>query len=76
MSHLKTLREAKGLRREDVASRAGISYDYVRKLEVEGGTPGLDIARAVARTLDATVDEVFPPEPSPVEPLEATTGSK
>ncbi len=69
MTRMKELREAKGLRREDVASLAGISYDYVYRLETKGGTPGLDIARRIADALDATVDAVFPPEPvATVEP--------
>ena len=61
MSRIKQLREAQGLRREDVAAKAGISYDYVRKLEVgEVLNPSLDIARAIARVLGTTVDKLFP----------------
>lgn len=71
MSRVKELREAKGLRREDVAAKAGISYDYVRRLEVDNVNPGLDIARAVAKVLGSTVDKVFPPAPEP-----ATAGRK
>jgi len=61
MNRLKALRDEKKLRREDVAARAGISYDYVRKLEIEGGQPGLDIARRMAAALGVTVDDLFPP---------------
>jgi len=61
MSRLKKHRERSGLRREDLASRAGISLSYVLKLESDDPpTPGLDIARRVAEALGVTVDEVFP----------------
>ena len=59
---MKTLREAKGLRREDLASLAGISHAYIYKLESGAATPGLEIARRVAEVLGVTVDEAFPPE--------------
>lgn len=66
MNRLKEQREALGLRREDVASKADISYDYVRRLEApDPPTPGLAIARRIADALGTTVDDVFP------EPAEA-----
>ena len=68
MNRIQELREKRGLRREDVAARAGISYDYVRKLEAEGGLPGLAIARRVADALGVTVDEAFP-DPAPADPV-------
>lgn len=67
MSKVKETREAQGLRREDLAARAGISYDYVRRLETDDPpTPGLDIARRVAEALGTTVDKLFPRQSEPV----------
>ena len=61
MSRLRQVREGKGLRREDLASLAGISYQYVRVLESDAPpTPGLEIARRVADALGVTVDDIFP----------------
>ncbi len=63
-SRVREFREARGLRREDVASRAGVSYETVRKLEADMHTPGLEMARRIAAALDATVDELWPSEPT------------
>lgn len=60
MSALKKIRRKRGLTIEDVASRAGISYDYVRRLEGKQHVPTLGIARRLAAALGATVDELFP----------------
>lgn len=52
-----------GLRREDLAARAGISYQYVRVLESAAPpTPGLEVARRIAAALGVTVDELWPEE--------------
>jgi transcriptional regulator with XRE-family HTH domain len=64
-SKVREIREARGLRREDVASRAGVSYEYVRKLESEEPpVPGLAIARRIADVLSATVDDLWPTKAS------------
>ena len=74
-SRIREIRESRGLRREDVASLTGISYEYVRKLEADDPpTPGLEIARKLASALGVTVDELFPasdPEPVATGPSEA-----
>lgn len=73
MNRVKELREARGLRREDLASRSSVSYEYVRRIEANlVESPSLPIARQIAEALGATVDEVFPPpveapEPAPAE---------
>ena len=65
MNRIKELREAKGLRKEDIAARAEISYDYVQRLEAGGRqNPSIGIARRIAAALDCEVDDVFPPEPA------------
>lgn len=61
MSRLRQLREARGLRREDLASKAGLSVAYIYRLEAGTSVPGLDLARRVATVLAVTVDEAFPP---------------
>lgn len=62
MSRLKAIREQRGMRREDLASKAGISFQYVRHLEApDPPTPGLTIARSIATVLGVSVDDVFPP---------------
>ncbi len=61
MNRLKETREARGLRLEDLASRAGITKEYVFKLERGEHTPGLTIARGLADALDVSVDFLFPP---------------
>ena len=58
---MRALREAAGIRREDLASRANISFDYVRRLETsDDHIPTLEVARRIASVLGVTVDEVFP----------------
>jgi transcriptional regulator with XRE-family HTH domain len=61
MNAIKKTREAQGLRREDLASRASVSLAYIFKLESSTPpNPGLDIARRIAKTLGTTVDKLFP----------------
>jgi transcriptional regulator with XRE-family HTH domain len=73
MSRLRQVREERGLRREDLASRAGISYQYVRILESsDPPTPGLEIARRIAEALGATVDDIFPTADVVVAPVPDT----
>jgi transcriptional regulator with XRE-family HTH domain len=61
MSRVKDAREAKKMERNDLAAKAGISREYVRLLESENPpTPGLDVARAIARALGTSIDKLFP----------------
>lgn len=63
MNRIQKVRTAKGLRREDLASRAEVSYSYVRQLEMPNPpTPGLDVCRRIAEALGVTVDELWPAE--------------
>ena len=71
MSRLRELREERGLRREEVAVGAAISYDYVRRLEApDSPNPTLAVARRIAEVLGVTVDAAFPlsteADPEPV----------
>lgn len=71
-SKLRERREALGLRKEDLASKAGISMETVRRLETgpDEANPTLEVARSIAEALDTTVDELFP-APAPTEATEA-----
>ena len=68
MSKLKRRREALGLRREEVAAKAGISFETVRRLETnpDEANPTLDVARGLADALDTKIEDLFPaPVPAP-----------
>lgn len=45
------VRRAPGLRREELARLAGVSVDYVRRLEQGQGTPSMAVLEALARAL-------------------------
>ena len=61
MTRLRKYRERSGLRREELALRAGISFEYICKLESKNPpTPGLAIARRLAAALGASLDDLFP----------------
>lgn len=51
------LRRTPGLRREELAWLAGVSPDYVKRLEQDRGHPTSDMVRALARALRVTRDE-------------------
>jgi transcriptional regulator with XRE-family HTH domain len=70
VSKLKKRREALGMRREELAVKAGISFETVRRLEANPAeaNPTLEVARGIADALDTTIDELFPvvePETAP-----------
>jgi transcriptional regulator with XRE-family HTH domain len=56
---LREWRDASGLRVEDVASRSGISYSYIRALEDKGGNPTAGVIAALAAVYGKPVDELF-----------------
>ncbi|MEU8816220.1 helix-turn-helix transcriptional regulator [Actinoplanes sp. NPDC048796] len=54
----RTARRTRGLRREEVAERAYISIDYYTRLEQRRGPrPSPEVASALSRALDLTIDE-------------------
>lgn len=59
---LQRRRKELGLEPAEVAKRAGCSAEYVRLLERRPAeaNPTLEVARALARALDTTADELFP----------------
>lgn len=50
-------RRTPGLRREELAWLAGVSVDYVQRLEQDRAHPSLDVVNALARALRVTRDE-------------------
>lgn len=57
---IKRLRIAKGLRQEDLAAKAGVSYQSVQEWERENGTaPARKRQKAVAAALGVSVEELM-----------------
>lgn len=56
---IKTLREQKHLTQEKLAEKAGISLDYLGKIEVSINKPGLCALLKLASALDITMEELF-----------------
>lgn len=59
---IKLRRRELGLRAEDVAAAAGVSYATVYAFERGLRNPSLQTARRVAAVLQTTVDALFPPD--------------
>lgn len=59
-NRVREVREAKGLRREDVASAAGVSAQTIYSMETGRTIPSVEIARRVAEALQSSLDELFP----------------
>jgi transcriptional regulator with XRE-family HTH domain len=74
MSNLKTLRMARGWRREDLASRTGLSLSTLNSLERDGaGRPATaSTARVISLAFGIPEDEIWPPTPEPA-PAAATS---
>jgi transcriptional regulator with XRE-family HTH domain len=54
-ARIRELREARGLTREALAQKIGMSTVYVRKLEAGERTPSLDTLDRLARALGVTL---------------------
>ena len=61
-NHVRRLREARGLTQTQLAADAGCTRQTIIMLEQERYVPSLSLAFAVARALDAALEEVFEPE--------------
>lgn len=55
-NRLKTIREEKGLKREDVAKKLGTSGAIIGRYERNERTPNIDIAKNIAEALDVSLD--------------------
>ncbi|MCB9426598.1 MAG: helix-turn-helix transcriptional regulator [Flavobacteriales bacterium] len=53
---LKTVREEKGLKREDVANKIGTSAAIIGRYERNERTPSIDIAKNIAEALEVSLD--------------------
>jgi transcriptional regulator with XRE-family HTH domain len=56
---LKKLREARDLSRAELAERAGISREYVRKLEAGRQDPTVGTLQKIARALRVSVTDLL-----------------
>jgi len=61
-NQVKILREALGITQADLAARCGCTRQTIIMLEQKRYVPSLSLAFAVARALNAGVEEVFEPE--------------
>lgn len=68
-AHLRELREAAGLSRDELASRAGTNRGHVRKLEAGTHSPRPEMVERLAAALGVERDHLIPdqtiPESSP-----------
>lgn len=55
---LRVVREARGLRREDLAMLAGVSYSTVANLEGQLYSPRLDVAQKIADVLNVPITAI------------------
>jgi len=55
-NRLKTVREEKGLKREEVATIIGTSAAIIGRYERNERTPSIDIAKKIAEALDVSLD--------------------
>jgi transcriptional regulator with XRE-family HTH domain len=56
---IKYLRERKGLTQEKLAEKAGLSLDFIGKIEVSINKPGLKSLIKIAKALDVHLKELF-----------------
>lgn len=55
-NRLKTVREEKGIRREDIANKIGTSAAIIGRYERNERTPSIDIAKNIAEALEVSLD--------------------
>jgi len=64
MSRIREVREAKGIRKEELAAMSGLSFSLVSSVERGDHTPSLKNSRRLAEALGVSVDDLFPPAES------------
>lgn len=58
---MKELREQKQMSQADLAKEVGVTQAAISKIELgETESPSLDLARAIAKALDSSTEELFP----------------
>ena len=55
-ARIKSIREEKGLKREEVAQRIGTSAAIIGRYERNERTPNIDIAQSIAQALEVSLD--------------------
>jgi len=58
-TRIKTLRVAKGIRRADAALEAGLSYDYMAKIENGQRNPNIEVLGRVLNAIGTDIEEFF-----------------
>ena len=56
---IKLLREKRGLTQENLAEQAGLSLDYIGKIEVNINKPGLKSLIKIAKALGVHIKDIF-----------------
>jgi len=56
---IKFLREKRGITQEKLAEKAGLSLDFIGKIEVNINKPGLRSLIKIANALDIPIKEIF-----------------
>ncbi len=64
------LRTAKGLTQAQLAERAHVSEEWLRRVELGNGAPSLNTIEAVASALDASIGDLFDEPASSDTPYE------
>lgn len=59
-SHIKEIRETKGLTQIQVANQAKVGLRSYQRYESGKRLPGIPAARRIASVLNCTVEEIFP----------------
>lgn len=73
-NRIATVREARGLSRQDFANAVGVHYQTVGYLERGEYSPSLVLALRIARVLDLPVEQLFSLDPlANLEPLDHRT---
>ena len=70
-NHVKRCREARSLTRDDLATLANISSEFLQAVEEDGGELSVGVALRLAQALGVTVEELFAvadPLPLPTSP--------
>ena len=58
-SHVRAVRERRGMRQQDLAVSVRVSRQTVIALERDGYTPSTELALRLARALNTTVEDLF-----------------
>lgn len=83
-NHVKRCREARSLTRDDLATLANISSEFLQAVEEDGGELSVGVALRLAQALGVTVEELFavagslpsPTSPETQAPLSAPSSEK